>query len=120
MSEFKMASREELAKMNPFERRSYLKAFWNRDRVKFSDSDQAKNSSQVIRWGASREGYAESKCKRFSISPMYYATTYIQGYDLMDNKTKMNRDHDTQNEAKAAAQYIIFNEEKEAGRGTES
>ncbi len=110
--EFKMLSREELKGLNPFERRKYLTAFWNKDRIKYSDSDQAKKSKQVIKWGRSKEGYVESKCGRFDIEPHYYASTYIQGYGLNDRKTHKSTSADTHNELKAEAQAIIYREEQ--------
>jgi hypothetical protein len=57
-----------------------------------------------IRWGRSEEGYVESKCGRFTISPLYWGHTRPQSYELRDTKTgRVNMYLDTQADAKDTA-----------------
>lgn len=60
---------------------------------------------KTIRWGKSKEGYCDSKCGRFSISPQWCGRVNPVFWKLVDNKTKTEtRCCSTQREAKEAAQ----------------
>ncbi len=68
-----------------------------------------------IKWYRSHEGFKESKCGRFEISPKFMSSTTPQAYELIDNKTKkiLYRHLDSQKEAMEEAEEVIEKEEKE-------
>lgn len=53
-----------------------------------------------LKWRRSEEGYVESHCKRFSISPIYMGQTTPQGYYLYVDKKRLPHWWNTQKEAK--------------------
>ena len=68
----------------------------------------------MVKWYRSKEGFVESKCGRFSISPEYWGRETAQSYELKDNNTKKRyRLQDTQSDAKSKADSIIYKEKKE-------
>lgn len=64
----------------------------------------------TIKWNRSNEGFAESKCGRFSITPLYCGTTRAQLYQIRDNKTGRKWTGDTQAILKEEAQDFIVKE----------
>ena len=62
----------------------------------------------MIKWGKSVDGFVESKCGRFSISPEYWGRVNPQSYTLFDRKTKKEyKLIDTQKLAKKKADEIL-------------
>jgi hypothetical protein len=61
-----------------------------------------------IKWGRSDEGFVESKCGRFEISPEYWGCVQPQSYTLIDViEHKQYRQKVTQKDCKALAKSIV-------------
>lgn len=59
----------------------------------------------MIKWTKSKEGYVESKCGRFAITPLWCGRVQPVFFKLLDKETKMEtRSCFTQREAKQTAQ----------------
>lgn len=66
-----------------------------------------------VRWGRSEDGFTDSKCGRFSINPLWGGCANPQWYELkdkQDNPKKRGNWHDTQRDAKQAAQDKVDRE----------
>lgn len=69
----------------------------------------------MVKWNRSNEGFVESKCGRFTISPEYWGRESAQSYELKEKQTgKRYRFQDTQSVAKSKADFITVQEKKEA------
>jgi hypothetical protein len=66
-----------------------------------------------VKWNRSDDGFTDSKCGRFSITPLWCGRVKPQWYELKDAKDDPKKKggwHDTQGEAKKAAQYKVDKE----------
>ena len=66
-----------------------------------------------IKWGRSDEGFVESKCGRWHITPLYWGCTRPQAYALRDAKTKkkIGAWYETQWDAKQKALDVLLKEQ---------
>lgn len=78
-------------------------------------SVKLKGRSLRLQWGRSSEGYCESKCGRFSITPHYCGTTRPRFFTLVDGETKREYGcNASQRDCKQKAQQIadgVYREE---------
>jgi len=65
----------------------------------------------MIKWGKSKEGYVESKCGRFQISPIHWGRCNPIGYTLQDFnmfwQSSRCSPFETQKEAKMKAEKVL-------------
>jgi len=57
-----------------------------------------------IQWNRSEDGYVESKCGMWKITPLYWGCVRPQNYQLWLGSKKCGGFHETQTEAKKAAE----------------
>jgi len=58
-------------------------------------------SMTEVQWGRSEDGYAESKCGRFRIIPIFAGRVQPIWYQVIDKETGDKAQRDTQHECKA-------------------
>lgn len=73
----------------------------------------------MVKWNRSVEGFAESKCGRFEIEPLFMGRVSPQAYQLRVDGKVAFRYLNTQKDAKAEAEAIVRFEQA-AAASTES
>lgn len=70
----------------------------------------------MIRWKRSKDGYVDSHCGHWSIRPMYGGSTTPQWFDLHRDAKLVRRFCNTQRDAEAAAEEIVWHERRQAAQ----